>query len=146
MTRDGRRFDSLEISEWPHAFPSLARASGVAVDEPWQVHHILGARFFEWVASEKRHWSYARIRAEFSKRCVALVDDLVAALAPRVGEMATIFIGGGSSEYVSLASLRERTGSEVKSIGTRTLHIDPDLVPLVGLHEIVFDRDVEVER
>ena len=103
-----------------------------------------GNRFFQWVAAEKTHWSYQRIRDEFSKRAVALLDDLRSVLALTTGEIRTITIAGGNSEYVSVRLVQDRAGCEVQSLGSRTLLIDPDLVPLSGLHKIVFGHDVHI--
>ena len=74
-----------------------------------------------------------------------LPDDLFVLLALRKGEIKTISIGGGNSEYVSRSLLQSQTGCEVQALWSRTLRIDPDRVPLVGLHKIVFGRDVHVE-
>ena len=109
------------------------------------MHQVLGKRFFEWVAAEKSHWSFLRIRKEFSQRVVALAEDLLPLLVRRMGEVKTIVIGGGNSDYVSVRLLQNQTGCEVQSFRSRTLRIDPDFVPLIGLHKIVFGEDLHVE-
>ena len=79
FTSDGLRFETLELSTWPHRWPTLAKASGVDIEVPWQVHDIVGNRFFEWVAASQRHWDYTRVRDEFSRRVAAFAGGLVAA-------------------------------------------------------------------
>ena len=53
------------------------------------------------------------------------------------GEIKTISIGGGNSEYASVPMLKHQTGCEVQSYWSGTLRMDPDFVPLIGLHKIV---------
>jgi len=143
--RDSRRFVSLEISGWAKQFHALETASGHPIEESWQVHRIVGNPFLEWVASEKRHWSYLRIRDEFSKRVAALINDIVPGLRLRIGKIKTVVIGGGNSEFVSLRMLRGETRCKIKSFWSRRISISPDLVPLIGLHKLVFQDDVHVE-
>ena len=144
LARDSKHFESLELSEWPESFPSLASAAGVAIDVPWQVHAILGKDFFEWVAASKRHWSYPRIREEFTRRVVALLNDLMTSSESPLHGSRTLTVGGGNAEYVSLRSLASHTGCDVRSLSRQSLGIDPDLIPLLGLHKIVYGQSINV--
>lgn len=142
---DSDRIMSVEISQWPWGFFSLEQASGHAVNESWIVHNILGNGFFEWVARNKRHWTYERIRSEFSQRVAALIADTAPHISDHVGRVKTVIIGGGNSEFVSLRSLQEQCNLKVKSFWCRRISVNPDIIPLIGLHRLVSSKLTTIE-
>ena len=133
-------FLTLEIGAWTAPFPELVRVSGRGVppDKPWEVHDIIGRVFFDWVASRNPSWDHERIKKEFSKRVVALLKDVLPIVSAKLGAPRTIMVGGGNEEYVALQHLHEAFSSEVLSSSDLcgSAGINPDLVPLLGLHQL----------
>ena len=136
---DHNTFISLEISKWATGFPRLEAAAGRAIRQRWEVHKILGKRFFQWVDEKNRDWNYEDIRNQFTKRVVALVQDLIPALALSADRLSTLIIGGGNAEFVSARTLTNQTGTAVKSLWSRRIPVNPDLIPLLGLQTLAFD-------
>jgi len=127
---------SVEISKWQYGFSKLKEASHREINEAWQVHEVLGIPFFEWVAKSKKHWSYTRIRDEFTSRVKALIDDLLPATENRIGPIKTVFIGGGNAEFVSRRTLQSDMRMELRSVWNRNSQVNADLIPLLGLLKV----------
>jgi predicted NBD/HSP70 family sugar kinase len=107
----------------------VAEAAGrEALRDPQDVHEILGKPFFDWVAAARSQWSYATIRRQFSARVAALILDLEAVFPPP----ATVIVGGGNAEYVSVRELGSQTGLAILPYRRPELQIDPDLISLIG--------------
>jgi predicted NBD/HSP70 family sugar kinase len=107
----------------------MAEAAGwEALRHPWDVHQILGRPFFDWVAAARSHWSYTTVRRQFSARVAALILDLEAEVSPP----ATVIVGGGNAEYVSVRELGSKTGLAILPCRRPELQIDPDLISLIG--------------
>ncbi len=116
--------------EFVHGFaaPHLSKAAGMKSDDG-AVHQVLGKPFFEWVDGKNPGWSYPTIREEFTKRVVALLQDV----GQLRGSPRTIFICGGNAEYVSIREIAKSIGVPVIMFREPELAIQPDLVPLLGL-------------
>ncbi len=136
--RNRNTFDSYEISRWASRFPCLAVAANRSIGKQSDVHMILGKDFFEWVDRKNKGWTFEHIRDEFTKRVVALVKDLTPGLAQSIIRPRTLIIGGGNAEFVSARTLEDRTGVTVKSLCSRRIRVNPDLIPLLGLNKLVF--------
>lgn len=145
LTADGRRFVSLELAAMPNQFDTLAEVATYGIEHAWLVHDVIGKPFFEWVAATKQQWGYARVVREYSARVAALVADLSKLLPGEGDNLRSIVIGGGNAEYVSCERLMDATGCRVQALCNRDLPIDPDLIPLLGLHRIVTRKDVQVQ-
>jgi len=143
---DRDRILSVEMSQWPWDFPSLQQASGQPIKEPWMVHHILGKQFFEWVDEKQKDWTYERIRNEFSNRVSALLKDTIPRISKAVGDVKTVIIGGGNSEFASVRSLQEQfVDIEVKSLWHRKVSVNTDIIPLLGLHQLAYSQSPTIE-
>lgn len=139
-TDEEGRVRSLEIAAWTTPFEKLGRAAGRAVprERPWEVHHMVGRPFFDWVGSEHWDWGHERIARELTDRVVALLEDVLPGVDPGRSAPHTIVLGGGNVEYVDLARIREAFQAEVVCSADlcSPADIDPDLVPLLGLREL----------
>jgi len=133
---DETSIQSLEITELPIPFEHLAEGSGCPIDKKWKVHDILGKQFFEWVDNHQKEWDYDRVRKEYSKRVVALFNDIAPHLSRYAGNINTLIFGGGNAEYISISHLSEKCGVQIKSLYSRDSEVNPDVVPLVGLYEL----------
>lgn len=135
---------STEISRWSYGFSRVEKISGKRISQPCKVHGILGADYFAWVAKEKRHWDYQRIRLEFTRRVVALIRDLQPKIEQDIGDIRSLIVGGGNAEFLSIRGLKEKINIDVYSLWSRKIEIDPDLIPLIGLHEIISNPKHEI--
>lgn len=101
----------------------------------WEVHRIFTDReqssFFRKVRDDdnRRSWDYDRVREKYTKRVVALIQDIKSekSLKPQ-----TVFIGGGFSEYISQRMITKDLGIDAKVFRSLDLGINPDLLPLLG--------------
>ena len=139
-------FLSVEISNWPFNFPKLEKAAGKGGTQSWEVHQILGKRFFAWVESDRKNWDHDRIRAEFSKRVVALIQDMSGRLSNRAGRLESVIVGGGNAKFVSERTLEKECGLRVRSLWTERIGTDPDIIPLLGLQQLANSKLTMVEE
>lgn len=131
---DSGTIHSIEISQRPaNAWATLKERSRYEITEGWQVHRILGRRFFEWVEDERRDWSYVKMREEFSARVEAALVDLRPSLEGALGRLRTIVLAGGNAEFVSVSRLGRLCGCRVVDLTERHAVIKPDLISLLGV-------------
>ena len=142
---DANHFLSLEISNLRNQFRGVEQASGHPIEDAWQIHNIVGSRFFEWVRSDKRHWTRQRIEDDYSKRVVAVLDDILCADSLRMNSVKTVLLGGGNSVFVSAGTLEKGIDCEVKSLSPPHIDIDPNLLSLIGLCKLAFSGSVRIE-
>lgn len=125
---------SLEISATPaDVWVPLASVATHPIAESWQVHRILGRDFFDWVEKEQPHWSFERIRREFTARVIAFVRAAREHLEADAGGFRKLVIGGGNAEFVLDDDLAAGAGLEVGMLLRPAIGIDPYLIPLLGL-------------
>jgi hypothetical protein len=141
-----KTIDSIDISEWGHGFPLVEKKSGQKITLPWEIHAILGRQFFDWVGDHKRHWTYQRIREEFTDRLIALLKDLLPRMNNVTGTIGNVLIGGGNAEYASISTIESQLGIKVKSFSNRIVDLDPDLIPLLGLHQVAVDSRITINQ
>ncbi|MDI9529798.1 MAG: hypothetical protein QM233_07715 [Candidatus Cloacimonadota bacterium] len=133
-SKDGKQLDVLNPSLVK--YPNLSRY--INLEHNYQVHDYFSEKrswsFFRSVRedNERRHWDYDRVRAEYSKRVVALTNDIVAEKRKELKKPKMVFIGGGFSEYVSERTVSEKLGIKTKVIRSFDLDINMDLIPLLG--------------
>lgn len=123
--------DAIRVSEFEAPFrgANVARAAGRApLEHTWDVHDLLGRRFFDWVAREQHAWSYQEVRKQFTARVVALLEDL----EETYGKAGTIIVAGGNAEYVSVRQVAQRLQVPVLPLRKPELDLDPDIISLAG--------------
>jgi hypothetical protein len=144
IAADEFRVISTELSQWGHRFRRLESAAGRPITQPWEVHSILGMAFFDWVGQNKRHWSYQRIRDEFTNRVIGLLEDIIPVIDQGSGLTRTVWVGGGNVEFASIRAIEQSCRPQVKSLWSRRVSVNPDLIPLLGLHRLVTDSRVSI--
>lgn len=141
---DADHFVSLEISALQNRFRETERASGLPIGNAWQVHTVIGNRFFDWVRSDKRHWTRKKIEVEYSKRVIAFLDDFLRSSSSPENSVKTILLGGGNSGFVSTNAMENHIGCNVRLLSALQNEIDTNLLSLIGLHKLVFSDSVRV--
>jgi len=74
-----------------------------------------------------------RISEEFTKRVIAFLKDI----QPSLGKLESLFIGGGNIRFVIRHQVENSLGIKVYSLIQEELGISPDLIPLLGLRDIL---------
>lgn len=113
-------------------FLYLSNISKQLIDKGWKVHACLGRKYFYWVQSERKEWTYLKIKEDYTNRIIAFLKDIKAKKPIDFKNIKTIFIGGGNAEYVNSAILEEKTHKHIHMFTACNLQINPDLIPLLG--------------
>ena len=131
-----KSFDSIRSTEFGGFVCNWSRLRKVAgyfdvTPHIAVVHEIMGKSFFNWVMRDKPDWSYLKIRAEYTNRFIALVEDIV---DERKKQPLTIFIGGGNAEYISVRTAKAKLRfADIVCFRSPETIINPDYIPLLGL-------------
>lgn len=111
---------------------NVQKEAGRMIWDGGVVHGILGYQYFTWVRKDKKHWTYDDLRKEYTKRFVALLDDLRHEDDGLFKNAKTLFAGGGSVEFLSIEQIEESTSKRLILLDSKTLNIDVNLIPLLG--------------
>lgn len=130
---------SIEVSKLSLAWKYTSEASNKTIQNPWDVHSILGKEFFEWVGSAHNDWDYETIRSEFTKRVKAATHDLKPFVEQRIGDLRTVVLAGGNAEFVSVRALKDTFAVRVIDLTDRHSRINPDLIALLGIASMNHD-------
>jgi len=141
---DADHFVSIEVSALQNQFPETERASGLPIGNAWQVHSVVGNRFFDWVRSDKRHWTRRKIEDEYSKRVIAFLHDFLRSSSSPENSVKTILLGGGNSGFVSSDAMENDIGCNVRILSALQSEIDVNLLSLIGLHRLVFSGSLRI--
>jgi hypothetical protein len=124
--------ENLELSNHYHRFSQLSQASVQLIDRGWKVHACLGEKYFYSLKNEHKDWTYLNIQDDFTKRITALLLDIKDKNLINFIDLKTIFIGGGNASYVNSDILIDDLQKNVLILTSRSLQINPDLIPLLG--------------
>lgn len=130
---------SIEVSKMPLPWKGVSEASNKTIQNPWDVHGILGKEFFEWVGSAHTDWDYEKIRGEYTKRVKAATHDLKPYVEKRIGDLRTVVLAGGNAEFVSVRALKDTFSVRVIDLTDRHAMINPDLIALLGIASLNHD-------
>lgn len=122
----------FDLSSLDIHFLYLSNISKQLIDKGWKVHACLGGKYFYWVQSEHREWTYLKIQEDYTKRIIAFLKDIKEKKAISFENVKTIFIGGGNAEYINYAILQEKVHKNINMFTACNLQINPDLIPLLG--------------
>ncbi len=122
----------IDLSSIGFYFLNLSKISKRLVDQGWQVHGCLGEKYFNWVESEHREWTYYNIQEDYTKRVTAFLKDIKAVKSINYNNIKTILIGGGNAEYINSTLLKEKIQKHIYMFTAGSLQINPDLIPLLG--------------
>ena len=56
-------------------FRETQRVSGLPIGKPRQVHSVIGNRFFDWVRSNKRHWTRKKMEGDIDYKDLAMTHS-----------------------------------------------------------------------
>jgi|APEBP8051072266_1049373.scaffolds.fasta_scaffold02345_2 hypothetical protein len=121
----------IELSKTKY-HKNVHQAAGRLIWDSSVVHGILGYQFFVWARENKKHWTYDVLRKEYTKRFIALLNDLRHEDDALFKNAKTLFAGGGSVEFLSMEEIVKSTAKKVIFLDSRTLDIDVNLLPLLG--------------
>lgn len=116
-------------------FPALTKTAGyyfLKDQTANKVHAILGDRFINWVKKKRSDWDYKRIKSEFTKRLIAMLDDIESHGPLKNHEIKTLFICGGNSKYVDESMLEIENSIDIIYHRNDSIEINPDIIPLLG--------------
>lgn len=116
-------------------FPKLTETAGFTWLNNWtanKVHEILGDSFINWVKNKKPNWDYNRIKSEFTKRLIALLDDIESHGQLKSQKIKTLFLCGGNSKYVDKSMLEIESSINIIYHRNDSIEINPDIIPLLG--------------
>ncbi|MCB9210937.1 MAG: ROK family protein [Ignavibacteriales bacterium] len=122
---------SIDINKYNN-FDNLSKAAGQPINEGYRVHDILGYKFFNWIKNDCLHWDYLRIRKEYTKRLIALLQDLGEKNIYNYKNIKTIFLSGGSSDFLSIRTIQNQTSKKIVGLREDSLDFDLNLIPLLG--------------
>ncbi len=122
---------SIDINKYNN-FDNLSKAAGKPITEGSIVHDILGYNFFKWIKRDRKHWDYLKIRKEYTKRLIALLQDLREKNIYNYKNIKTIFLSGGSSDFLSIRTIQNETSKKIVGLREDSLDFDLNLIPLLG--------------
>ncbi|MGE5632719.1 MAG: hypothetical protein ACM3TR_16755 [Caulobacteraceae bacterium] len=126
----------FDLSNIDIYFLNLSNRSNQLIDQGWKIHACLGEKYFYWVKSEHKEWTYYNIQEDYTKRVIAFLKDIKAVQSIDFNNIKTIFIGGGNAEYINYAILQEKIHKHIHMFTASNLQINPDLIPLLGQIEL----------
>lgn len=122
----------FDLSSLDIHFLYLSNISKQFIDKGWKVHACLGEKYFYWVQSEHREWTYLKIQEDYTKRIIAFLKDIKEKKSISFENIRTIFIGGGNAEYINCDILQKKVHKNIHMFTPCNLQINPDLIPLLG--------------
>ena len=131
--RDPRTLMTLDPMELSWACTECEKVAGIPLDQAWKAHQVVGREFFEWIEREQRGWTHEEIRQQFTRRVAAVIEGLSTLTRSRLGQVRTIVVGGGNTEFVPVRMLTKATGIKVVALSEGSSKLPPDLTPLLGL-------------
>ena len=138
-----RQAEALEMARSTvYALPR--QISGHPVGAAWQIHNIIGSKFFDWVRSEKQCWTRIKIEDEYSKRVISFLNDVMASKSSLANSAKTILLSGGNPGFVSTSAVGDIVGCNVRSLSALQNEIDTNLLSLIGLHRLAFSDSVRI--
>jgi len=135
---DSLMFETHEISSLQIPFHQTIEASGRQdLTEAWQIHHIIGKEFFNWISDNNLNWNFEKIRYEYTNRLLALINDLCCYNTFNINNTPTIAFSGGSAWYVSASQLRNShffSNRKLFIFRENFIEFQPDIIPLIGMN------------
>lgn len=131
VAESAERFEVVEFADERIDWTPLRKEADITAE----VYEMLGVPFFDAVRRDHKDWDFAHICEVYTRRFTVFLNIVM-----RRWQFRTLFIGGGHANYLHRSDIRTETPVDhvIALRGrNRDIDIDADLIPLLGLLNIL---------